>query len=117
MIRPPPRSTLFPYPPLFRSLPPAIEEHRQRSIALAVAFATALGVGGVAFGYWVILPPALHFLTNYASSHFDILVRARDYCRFVPFVLLGVALPFEVPVFVPAPARPRSLPSANLRSP
>src|SRR5256886_6682575 len=67
MIRPPPRSTLFPYPPLFRSLAPAIEEHRQRSIALAVAFATALGVGGVAFGYWVILPPALHFLTNYDS--------------------------------------------------
>jgi len=44
---------------LWSFLAPAIEEHRQRSIALAVGFATALGVGGVAFGYWVILPPAL----------------------------------------------------------
>jgi sec-independent protein translocase protein TatC len=64
----------------------------------------------------VILPPALHFLTNYDSSHFDILVRARDYYRFVTFVLLGVALAFEVPVFVLALVRLRILTAAKLRS-
>jgi sec-independent protein translocase protein TatC len=101
---------------LWAFLAPAIEEHRQRTIALAVAFATALGVGGVAFGYWVILPPALHFLTNYDSNHFDILVRARDYYRFVTFVLLGVAIAFEVPVFVLALVRLRILTAAKLRS-
>ena len=101
---------------LWSFLAPAIEEHRQRSIALSVAFATALGVGGVAFGYWVILPPALHFLTNYDSSHFEILVRARDYYRFVTFVLLGVAIAFEVPVFVLALVRLRILTAAKLRS-
>src|SRR5947207_11173611 len=83
-------------------LAPAIEEHRQRSIALAVAFATALGLGGVAFGYWVILPPALHFLPNYDSSHFDILILPRDHYRVVTFALLRVALPFDVPRFVRA---------------
>src|SRR5712691_1148795 len=31
-------------------LAPAFEEHRQRSMALLVAFATLLGLGGVAFG-------------------------------------------------------------------
>src|SRR5438128_11611551 len=97
-------------------LAPAFEEHRQRSIALVVAFATALGVGGVAFGYWVVLPPAIHFLTNYDSSHFNILIRARDYYRFVTFVLLGVALAFEVPVFVLALVRLRILTAAKLRS-
>ena len=64
----------------------------------------------------MILPPALHFLTNYDSSHFDILVRARDYYRFVTFVLLGVALAFEVPVFVLALVRLRILTAAKLRS-
>jgi sec-independent protein translocase protein TatC len=101
---------------LWAFLAPAFEEHRQRSIAMVVLFATALGLGGVAFGYWVVLPPAIHFLTNYDSSHFQILVRARDYYRFVTFVLLGVALAFEVPVFVLALVRLRILTAAKLRS-
>ena len=101
---------------LWAFLAPAFEEHRERSMALLVAFATVLGLGGVAFGYWVILPPAIHFLTNYDSSHYTILIRARDYYRFATFVLLGVATAFEVPVFVLALVRLRILTAAKLRS-
>jgi sec-independent protein translocase protein TatC len=97
-------------------LAPAFEEHRQRSMALLVGFATVLGLGGVAFGYFVILTPAIHFLTNYDSSHYAIAIRARDYYRFVSFVLLGVSLAFEVPVFVLALVRLRILSAAKLRS-
>jgi sec-independent protein translocase protein TatC len=97
-------------------LAPAFEEHRQRSMALLVGFATVLGLGGVAFGYFLILTPAIHFLTNYDSSHYDIAIRARDYYRFVSFVLLGVSLAFEVPVFVLALVRLHILSAAKLRS-
>ena len=100
---------------LWAFLAPAIEEHRQRSIAVLVVFATVLGLGGVAFGYFVVLPPAIHFLTNYDSSHYHILIRAKDYYRFVSFVLLGVALAFEVPVFVLALVRLRIMTAAQLR--
>ncbi len=100
---------------LWAFLAPAFEEHRQRSIALLVAFATLLGLGGVAFGYYVILPPAIHFLTNYDTAQYHILIRARDYYRFVSFVLVGVALAFEVPVFVLALVRLRILSAAQLR--
>src|SRR3954463_11598941 len=55
---------------LWAFLAPAFEEHRQRSIAVVVAFATGLGLGGVAFAYWIVLPPAIHFLTNYDSAHY-----------------------------------------------
>ncbi|MDX6507754.1 MAG: sec-independent protein translocase protein TatC [Gaiellaceae bacterium] len=100
---------------LWSFLAPAFEERRQRSMLVPVAFATVLGLGGVLFGYFVILPPAIHFLTNYDSSHFTIRIRARDYYRFVSFVLLGVALAFEVPVFVLALVRLRILSAAQLR--
>ena len=100
---------------LWAFLAPAFEEHRQRSIAVAVGFATVLALGGVAFGYFVILSPAIHFLTNYDDTHYTILIRARDYYRFVSFVLLGVALAFEVPVFVLALVRLRILSAAQLR--
>jgi sec-independent protein translocase protein TatC len=100
---------------LWAFMAPAIEEHRQRSIAVLVAFATVLGLGGVVFGYYVILPPAIHFLTNYDSSQYHILIRAKDYYRFVSFVLLGVAIAFEVPVFVLALVRLRIMSAAQLR--
>jgi sec-independent protein translocase protein TatC len=100
---------------LWAFLAPAFEEHRQRSMVLLVSFATVLGLGGVAFAYWVILPPAIHFLTNYDSPHYTILIRARDYYRFATFVLLGVATAFEVPVFVLALVRLRILTAAKLR--
>jgi sec-independent protein translocase protein TatC len=101
---------------LWSFLAPAFQEHRQRSMAVMVAFATVLGLGGVAFGYFVILPPAIHFLTSYDSPHYNILIRARDYYKFATFVLLGVGLAFEVPVFVLALVRLRILTAAKLRS-
>jgi sec-independent protein translocase protein TatC len=94
---------------------PAFAEHYQRSMTMLVAFSAVLGLGGLAFGYWVVLPPAIHFLTNYDSNHYNILLRAKDYYRFVSFVLLGVALAFEVPVFVLGLVRLRILTAAQLR--
>ena len=101
---------------LWAFLAPAFEERRQRGVLVPVAFATVLGLGGVLFGYFVILTPAIHFLTSYDSSHYNIQIRARDYYRFVSFVLLGVAIAFEVPVFVLALVRLRILSAARLRS-
>jgi sec-independent protein translocase protein TatC len=101
---------------LWSFLAPAFEEHQQRSMAVLVAFATALALGGVAFGYFVILSPAIHFLTNYDSAYYNIQIRARDYYKFATFVLLGVGLAFEVPVFVLALVRLRILTAAKLRS-
>jgi sec-independent protein translocase protein TatC len=100
---------------LWAFLAPAFDERHQRSMVVLVAFATALGVGGLAFGYWLILPAAVHFLTSYDSPHFNILVRARDYYSFTSFLLLGVALAFEVPVFVLGLVRLRILSAARLR--
>lgn len=100
---------------LWAFLAPAFTEHYQRSMSLLVVFAAVLGLGGLAFGYFVILPAAIHFLTNYDSSKFNIQLRARDYYRFVSFVLLGVALAFEVPVFVLGLVRLRILSAARLR--
>jgi sec-independent protein translocase protein TatC len=96
-------------------LAPAFEERHQRSMSLLVGFATLLALGGLAFGYWVILPAAVHFLTGYDSSHFNILIRAKDYYSFVSMLMLAVALAFEVPVFVLGLVRFRIVSAARLR--
>jgi sec-independent protein translocase protein TatC len=96
-------------------LAPAFGEKVQRSIAGLVGFATALAAGGIAFAYFVVLPAAVHFLTNYDDKYFNIQIRAREYLSFSSMVLLAVAIVFEVPIFVLALVRIGIMTSAKLR--
>ncbi len=96
-------------------LAPAIEEHSQRVISVFVTLATALLVGGIAFGYYVALPAAIHFLTTFDKSHYNIQLRAKDYYSFATLVLFAMAVVFELPMFVLALVRLRILTAAQLR--
>jgi sec-independent protein translocase protein TatC len=96
-------------------LAPAFQEHSQRVVAGFTAFAAVLMVGGIMFGYFVALPAAVHFLTNYDSNHYRVNIRARDYYSFVITVLFAVGIVFELPIFVLALARLGIVPAAKLR--
>jgi sec-independent protein translocase protein TatC len=100
---------------LWAFLAPAIEEHTQRIVSVFVAIATVLFATGVAFGYYVVLPRALDFLTSYDSELYEIQIRASYYYSFVTLVLVGLGLVFEMPVFVLALVRLQVLTSARLR--
>ena len=101
---------------LWSFLAPAFEEHTQRLVAYIVLLSTALLAGGLAFGYFVALPAAVHFLTNYDNNLFNVQIRARDYISFSMTVLLAVALVFELPIFVLALVRLGVLTTKQLRS-
>jgi sec-independent protein translocase protein TatC len=90
---------------LWSFLAPAVEEHSQRMVFVFVLFATGLLIAGVSFGYWVVLPKAINFLTTFDESQFDIQLRAREYYGFVMTVLLAVGLVFQLPIFMLALVR------------
>jgi sec-independent protein translocase protein TatC len=94
---------------------PAMTEHTQRIVGVFVLFATALLVAGLAFGYWIALPAAVHFLTNYDKNLYNIQIRARDYYSFASLVLLAVGVVFELPIFVLGLVRLRIVTAAKLR--
>jgi sec-independent protein translocase protein TatC len=100
---------------LWSFLAPAVEEHTQRVVAGFVAFATALFATGVAFGYLVVLPRALGWLTTYNAEHFEIQIRASYYFTFVAFALLAMGLAFEMPIFILALVRLRVVTARQLR--
>jgi sec-independent protein translocase protein TatC len=79
---------------------PAIEAGVERRILGFVVLATGLLAGGIVFGYFVALPAAVHYLTNFDKHQFDIRLRAKDYYSFVTMVLLAMGIVFELPVFV-----------------
>jgi sec-independent protein translocase protein TatC len=94
---------------------PAFEQNTQRIVVGLTAFAAILAAGGLAFGYFVALPAAVHFLTNFDSHLYDIQIRARDYLSFAAVVLFAVTIVFEVPIVILGLVRIRILSSAKLR--
>jgi sec-independent protein translocase protein TatC len=96
-------------------LAPALEDNSQKMISGLVAFAFVMACVGIAFGYFVVMPPAIHFLTNFDTSIYHVQIRAKDYYSFVSLCLLASALVFEVPMFVLGLTRLRILSTAKLR--
>ena len=94
---------------------PAFEQNTQRIVVGLTAFAAVLAAGGLAFGYFVALPAAVHFLTNYDSKLYYIQIRARDYLSFAAVVLFAVTIVFEVPIVILGLVRIGILSSAKLR--
>jgi sec-independent protein translocase protein TatC len=96
-------------------LAPALEQGTQRAIASFVALATGLLAAGLAFGYFVALPAAVHFLLGYDRHYFHVQVRAEAYFSFATQMLVAIALVFELPIVVLGLVRLRVLSSAKLR--
>jgi len=84
---------------------PAFTE-RERKVALPVMLMVpVLFIAGVAFGYFVALPRATHFLLGFNNDQFDILVRAADYYKFAVILIALIGLLFQIPVGVLAVTR------------
>jgi sec-independent protein translocase protein TatC len=90
---------------LYGFLMPAFDpqqRRRMRPLMLAIPF---LFVTGVAFGYFVVLPAALHFFQNFNSTEFNVLVQAAPYYKFAASTILAMGLLFQVPVGILAITR------------
>ena len=100
---------------LWAFLAPAIDESVQRVVAVFATLATLLFAGGVAFSYFIVLPRALDFLTNFNEDVFEIQIRASYYFSFVTVTLLATGLAFQMPIFILALVRLRVLTAERLR--
>jgi len=90
---------------LYAFVIPAVQDQPRRRMLVIVAGASALFLGGVAFGYFVVLPVALQFLLDFGGDSFLTQVRAGEYFGFVTTLMLGAGIMFEVPVAMLALAR------------
>ena len=53
-------------------------------------------VGGVAFAYYILFPPAASYLLGLGSD-FQLLLRATDYLDFIIIIMLAMGLIFQMP--------------------
>ena len=100
---------------LWSFLAPALEENTQKVVSIFAIGATVLFALGVAFAYFVVLPKAIGFLTEFDSELYNIQIRASYYFSFVTLALFVMGLVFELPVFILALVRLRILTVDQLR--
>jgi sec-independent protein translocase protein TatC len=79
---------------------PALKPSERRAVRPLVTAIPFLFAAGALFGYFVVMPAAVHFLQNFNSSEFNILVQANQYYRFAATVILAMGLVFQVPVVI-----------------
>ncbi len=79
---------------------------RERRVALPLMLMIPfLFVGGVVFGYFLVLPAAIGFLQNFNTGEFDVLVQAKSLYSFSVLTLIVMGALFQLPVGVLALTR------------
>jgi sec-independent protein translocase protein TatC len=86
--------------------------HERRIVLLLVPLATMLFVGGAAFTYFVMMPVAIPFLTNFAGIRTQ--PRPSTYLTFVVSLMFWLGLSFEMPLAAFALAKARLITARQL---
>ncbi len=77
---------------------PGLTIREKRWVLGSIPFATIMFVGGVAFSFFVMLPAAIPFLTNFLGVQTR--VRLTNYVQFVTNLMFWVGVIFEMPLVV-----------------
>ena len=84
---------------------PALTHREKKYIYLILPWIALMFIGGVAFAYFVLLPPALGFLFEFGSNVATPLFKIGNYINVVTRLLLALGLVFEMPVLTTFLAR------------
>ncbi|MCK5577751.1 MAG: twin-arginine translocase subunit TatC [Dehalococcoidales bacterium] len=90
---------------LFGFVAPALTSKEKGYIYRILPAVTIMFFIGVAFAYYVALPPALSFLFNFGSGIAESQIRIENYISVVIRLILLVGLVFETPIIIMLMAR------------
>ena len=74
--------------------------HERRLLIPFTIISTLCFLGGAAFGYFVVFPPAFRFLVGYASEILEPLPAVSEYFSLSLRLLIAFGIIFELPVFM-----------------
>ncbi len=79
---------------------PALTRQEKRYIYLMLPFVSFMFLGGIAFGYFILVPPATNFLISIGSDIAEPQIRIGNYISIVLRLLLSIGAVFETPVII-----------------
>lgn len=78
---------------------PGLYKHERKAVSLFIFASLFLFLAGISFGYFIMLPYVLNFLTSF-SGPFRPLISINEYFDFILIVLFGLGVIFELPVLI-----------------
>ncbi len=85
---------------IWRFISPGLLPKEKRYVVPFVFFSTLLFLGGIVFGYVIVLPPAFKFFISFNNQYLQAMISFREYLSLFVTFLLGFGLSFELPVFI-----------------
>ena len=84
---------------------PALTPREKKYVWIILPFIILMFAGGVLFGYFVLIPPAMQFLLSFGADIATPQIRIGNYISLVSRLLLAIGLVFETPVITTFLAR------------
>ncbi len=84
---------------------PALRREEKKYVYFFLPWMVLMFAGGVAFGYFILLPPAIKFLLAFGGDVATPQIRIGNYISVVTRLLLAIGLVFELPVVISVLAR------------
>ena len=79
---------------------PALTRQEKKYVYIALPWITLMFAGGVAFGYFILLPPAMKFLISFGSDIATPQIKIGNYITLVTRLLVAIGAVFETPVII-----------------
>lgn len=79
-------------------LAPALTPKEKRMVFMVTPWIALMFAGGVVFGYFILVPPAVKFLVSFGSEIATAQIKVGNYVSVVTRLLLAIGLVFETPV-------------------
>ncbi len=90
---------------LLMFISPALTRKEKKYIYLILPWVTLMFVAGVAFSYFILIPPATKFLITFGSDIATPQIKIGNYISIVTRLLVAIGLVFELPVLTTFLAR------------
>jgi sec-independent protein translocase protein TatC len=87
---------------MFAFLTPALTSKEKRFLFMFFPFVVIMFAIGVAFAYFIALPPAIQFLFNFQVGNVTVMPRISNYVDIVLRMLVIIGLVFELPIIMMA---------------
>lgn len=79
---------------------PGLYKHEKQVLLPFSLFSTVCFLGGAAFGYYVVFPPAFRFLIGYSTDYLAPMPAVKQYFSLCLRLLIAFGVIFELPVFM-----------------
>jgi len=84
---------------------PALTRKEKKYVYLILPWIALMFAGGIVFGYYILVPPAMQFLVTFGSDIATPQIKIGNYISVVTRLLLAIGLIFELPVITTFLAR------------